>query len=184
MALRFGLPEVADLLARAGGAVSVTREEEFVAACARGDEETARRIRSERPDLPAALADAQLRLLPELAAQGCGEAVRAMVRLGWPIAVRAGDWDASALNHAVFRGDAALAKFLLEHGASWKEMHGHGDNVNGTLSWASRNRPHSQGDWVGCARALLDHGLPLDQADLDYGPDVTAFFSAERAGRR
>ena len=172
MALRFGLPEVADLLARAGGAVSVTREEEFVAACARGDEETARRIRSERPDLPAALADAQLRLLPELAAQGCGEAVRAMVRLGWPIAVRAGDWDASALNHAVFRGDAALAKFLLEHGASWTEEHGHGDNACGTLSWASRNEPVDGGDWIGCAEALVAHGMPGARPDPEGADSV------------
>lgn len=38
--------------------------------------------------------------------------------------VRGGDWDASALTHAVFRGDAAMAEFLLDHGVDWQLKHG------------------------------------------------------------
>ncbi len=165
LALRFGLPDVAKVLERAGAARDASPDERFIAACARGDEAEARRIQSGRPDLPGALSETQLRLLPELAAAGCGEAVRAMVRLGWPIAIRGGDWSASALNHAVFRGDAELARFLLAHGAIWTEEHGFGDNVCGTLSWASLNEPVEDGDWLGCAEALVAHGMPAARPD-------------------
>ncbi|WOH51473.1 hypothetical protein [Bradyrhizobium sp. sBnM-33] len=158
LALQFGLSEVAALLRE--GEPDISDEERFVAACARGDETEARAIRSRRPDLPSALPAAQFRLLPDMAAAGADDVVKLMVRLGWPIAVRGGDWDASALNLAVFRGDAALTRFLLEHGAEWSEQHGHGDNACGTLGWASCNEPVEGGDWAGCARALLDHGMP------------------------
>ena len=134
---------------------------------ARGDEAEARRIRSRRPDLPGTLRAAQLRALPDMTAEGGDEGARLMVKLGWPIAVRGGDWSASALNLAVFRGNAALTRFLLEHGASWSEEHGHGDNVCGTLCWASRNEPIEGGDWTGCARALLEHGMPGAKPDED-----------------
>jgi len=165
LALRFALPEVADLLGQTVAAQRISADERFLAACARGDEKTARRLQSEQSDFPAALSETQLALLPELAAQGCNTAVMLMVKLGWPIAIRGGDWKASALNHAVFRGDAQLTWFLLEYGADWKEEHGHGDNVCGTLSWASCNEPMARGDWAGCAEALLAHGLPPAQAD-------------------
>jgi ankyrin repeat protein len=165
VALQFGLTDVAKLLKEAGSGEPLSEEERFTAACAAGDETTARQIQARRPDLPKALPEAQLRLLPELAAIGHGGAVMLMVRLGWPIATRGGDWDASALNHAVFRGDAKLARFLLEHGASWKEQHGFGDNTCGTLSWASVNEPEGVGDWPGCAEALVAHGMPTAYPD-------------------
>jgi hypothetical protein len=161
-AQRFGLVEVAELL---GQGRSLSREDQFCAACARSDASAARAIQAARPDLPATLSQTQLCALPELAALGCAGAVRTMVELGWPIALKGGDWSASALNHAVFRGDAGLTRFLLEHGASWTEVHGHGDNACGTLSWASCNEPVEGGDWVGCAEALLAHGMPAAEPD-------------------
>jgi hypothetical protein len=160
LALRFGLTDVAALLRARIAVPELSDDERFVAACARGDEAEARSIGARRPDLPASLSPAQLRLLPDMAAAGADEIVRLMIRLCWPIAVRGGDWEASALNLAVFAGNAALTRFLLEHGAQWSEQHGHGDNACGTLSWASCNQPVEGGDWPGCARALLDHGMP------------------------
>jgi ankyrin repeat protein len=184
LALQFGLKDVADLLSRAGSGGLMSPAERFIAACAMTDETAARQILSERPDIISTLSAKQLRQLPELAAEGCREAVKLMVRLGWPVAVRAGDWEASALNHAVFRGEADLAQFLLEHGASWKEQHGFGDNACGTLSWASINEPAAGGDWLGCARALIAHGMPAGSRDPTH-PDAvvidgrTKWFSDE-----
>ena len=181
LARDYGLAEVAALLAPTGaGAVAPT--DELVAACACGDATTARDLLAREPDLLDRLSPLQLRQLPNLTQARAYDAVRLMVELGWPIAVRGGDWDASALNLAVFQGNAELARFLLEHGAAWDEEHGHGDNVNGTLSWASRNHDPDSGDWVGCARALVDHGMPLDRYG-DYSEEVAEFLDAERAKR-
>ena len=181
LAMQSGLREAAGLLERAGAGEALSVEELFLSACAAGDEPEARRILSADPGIFNRLSPLQLHLLPHLAAAGNHRAVRLMVELGWPIAVTGGDWNASALNHAVFRGDAALARFLLEHGASWQERHGHGGNVNGTLQWASRNRPHPEGDWVACAAALVDHGLPVLELDGDYSDEVSAYLAEQRS---
>jgi hypothetical protein len=170
LASQIGLTETVDLLRAYGAQESLSADDEFVAACARADAAEARRIQAGRPDLPRSLPEDQQRLLPDAAAWGSKAAVKVMVELGWPIDARGGDWDASALNHAVFDGDASLTAFLLAHGANWRDKQGFGDNVLGTLSWASVNEPTIpvKPDWVGCARALVAHGLPKAERDPSH----------------
>jgi ankyrin repeat protein len=167
LAMQVGLTDVVEVLRAAGVAEALAPDEAFVAACARTDAVEAQRIQVEHPDLPGSLPMELLRLMLDSAAWGSREAVMVMVERGWPIDVRGGDWDATALNHAVLRGDPELTGFLLAHGASWREEHGYGSDVLGTLSWASINEPTGIGtpDWEGCARALVAHGLPRAERD-------------------
>jgi hypothetical protein len=167
LAMQAGLTDAAELLRAAGVAEALTPDEAFVAACARADAIAAQRIQAQHPDLPSSLPADRLRLMPDATAWGSSEAVKVMVECGWPIDVRGGDWDATALNHAVFRGDPELTDFLLANGASWHEGQGYGSDVLGTLSWASVNEPTGIGDpdWNGCARALRAHGLPRVERD-------------------
>lgn len=185
-ALQNGLPEVAEALAQAGGGPAagetLAMEDQFVVACARADETEARRILAERPNIFQSLSDSQLRQLPQLMEGRATDAVKLLVKLGWPIAVQGGDWNASALNLAVFQGDAEMTRFLLEHGAAWTERHGFNDNVRGTLSWASRNHDPENGDWVGCAQALVEHGMPIDLQGT-YSDAVAEFFAAQQPRR-
>src|SRR5439155_11867003 len=127
LAMQYGLVEVAAALRAAGSADTLSPQDQFVAACARSDDTEARRILRQHPQIFDELTPLQLRLLPEMVTVRNVDAVRLMVELGLPIAVRGGDWDASALNIAVFQGDAELTRFLLESGASWEERHGHDD---------------------------------------------------------
>jgi ankyrin repeat protein len=186
-ALSAGLTEIATLLEQAGAREELSIEDAFVAACARCDETEAHRLLAEKPDMFEALGPQRLRYLPEMVWNGRDEAARLMVRLGWPITARGGDepFFGTSLNWAVLRGNASMTAFLLQHGASWTERHGYGDNVMGTLAWASLNHPGGVGDWAGCARALVAHGMPrahraiaprcveIDGRTLDFSEEVT-----------
>lgn len=175
-----GQTAVADVLRDAGAASAESPKDAFLAACARADPNAVAAMLADSPGLIGDLARHELRLLPELAAAGCNEAVQVMVGAGWPIAARGGDIDGSALNHAVFRGDGALAAFLLAHGARYDERHGYNDNVYGTLSFASRAETTPDGDWLACAQALIKSGAPLPDARYAFSDDVAAYFETLR----
>jgi ankyrin repeat protein len=194
LAMQTGLTDVADLLRQAGAAEPLTPADAFIAACARADLDAARAIQAQHPDLPASLPADRLRLLPDGAAWGNRGAVETMVSCGWPLDARGGDWDATALNHAVMRGDAPLVAFLLAHGADWREGNGYGSDVLGTLSWASVNESTiaADPDWPACARALKAHGLPpiapdpanplrvlIDDRPMRFSEAVTEILLAE-----
>jgi ankyrin repeat protein len=170
LALRMGVTEVAELLGDADASVMSDLREDFVAACAPADRAAVRHMLARYPGLIETLDPEQLRTLPELAAEGCDEAVRLMVEVGWPVGVRGGDIDGSA-----------LAAFLLTHGAHYDERHDYDDNVYGTLSCASRKAIAANGDWLGCAKALIESGAPVPEAHYLFADEVEAYFATWRS---
>jgi ankyrin repeat protein len=176
-----GRADVLDMLRGAGVEEQLTSEEAFIGACSRGDDGEARGILQCMPDVFSRLAPRQLESLPQRAAVGDLRAVRTMLAVGWPREVKSG-WDATALNLAVFQGDAEMARLLLDAGADWKTLHGFGDTVLGTLSFASRADDISDPaprDYVGCAAALIDHGVPVSVfGRYTFSPEVTDYLEA------
>ncbi|HEX4077008.1 MAG TPA: ankyrin repeat domain-containing protein [Candidatus Acidoferrales bacterium] len=179
-AMLYGRPDVAELLGEQAASEPLSEEDAFVAACARADADAARKLLAQNPSLTRNLSEEQLPQLPNLASQGNFPAVKVMVELGWPIGVTGGDWKASALNLAVFRGDALMADWLLSHGASWEEKHGFGGNVMGTLGYGSVENVvgYPEGDWLACAKTLVAHGMPLPPSSYEYSEAVEEYFDS------
>jgi Ankyrin repeats (3 copies) len=175
-----GLTAITERLLQAGAVAESQPGDAFLNACARADRADVQAILTEEPDLIGKLPPRSLRMLPELAAAGCDDAVRVMVEAGWPITERGGDIDGSALNQAVFRGNASLAAFLLAHGASYDEHHGYNDNVYGTLSFASIAETTPGGDWLACAKALIGAGSPIPEKRYNFPDDIAAYFQELR----
>jgi len=164
LARLFGREDIAELLEQAGAEEPLSQAEAFVAACSRADEDTARALLRDDPELITRLEEGLLTIMPQLAAIGRIDAVRTMLALGWPREVKTA-WQATALNLAIFAGDAAMTRLLLENGADWQTRHGYGDNALGTLSFASQADDLGEpapGDHAGCASALLEHGVPTE----------------------
>jgi ankyrin repeat protein len=177
-----GRTDVVECLLERGIDEPLTLEEQFLAACARGDDAAARAIQEQAPDIYSRLTAKQLGALPEQADTGNMQAVRTMLELGWPREAKAA-WRATALNLATMRGDPGMADLLLRYGADWRTPHGFGDNVLGTLSWASQNDvedPSAPRDYVGCAKALVAHSVPVPDGKYSFSEAVAEYFESVR----
>lgn len=178
-----GRTDVVEMLEALGVKEDLSEEETFIAACTRADKAAAERILDRQPDILARLTERQLQTLPILAGNGAMEAVRIMLALGWPREVKEREWSATALNKAVFQGDAAMVRLLLDEGADWQTVHGFGDNALGTLSFACQAdgiTGAAAQDYAGCARAMLEHGVPLSAfGKYTFSEDVSAYLRSE-----
>jgi ankyrin repeat protein len=183
-ALLNGREDLAALLISTGRTEPSSPIVAFVIACACGHLDAAQSMLTSDPALVSQLSQKQRRLLPELAAAGNIAGVRAMLKTGWPVETHAG-WDASALNLAVFNGNAEMTRLLLSHRANWAEPHGFGSNVMGTLSFASQSEDidHTHGgDYLGCAKALIEYGMPVPPEKLEYSDQIAEYFHSLRTG--
>lgn len=180
-AARTGRADVLAWLAPMGLHSPQDARERFLAACAAADETAARALLEEQPGLLASLPAQDLALLPEQAQRGAFASVRLMLALGWPVAVP-GPWQASALNQAAFRGDAAMVALLLQHGARWSERNGYGGTALGSCLHAGCNEPVPGGDYAQVLRLLLADGAPLPEDEEDELPAAMAAVLAELRG--
>ncbi len=169
LAARTGDVEIVAWLAARGPAAPAGPHDSFLAACAAADGTAARACLASNPGLMHELAADALRLLPDQAQRGRLASVRLMLSLGWPVAVP-GDWQASALNQAAFRGDASMVQLLLQHGARWHERNGYGGNAVGSCLHAACNEPQPEGDYAAVLSLLLADGAP-PPVDDDTLPD-------------
>jgi ankyrin repeat protein len=169
-AMHAGDRESTALLATRAPLPRLDPTEAFVAACAAADEPAARAHLAVEPEAIRCLPAHQLRLLPDQAQRGRIESVRLMLELGWPVDVR-GDWNASALNQAAFRGDAPMVRLLLGHGARWHEPNGFGGDALGSCLHAASNQPLPESDHAAVFALLLADGAPAPE-DKDALPEA------------
>jgi len=132
---------------------------QLTAACASGDEATAKALLASNPRLASELDDDDRWMLAHAARDNNNQAVRLMLEAGWPPDAR-GQHNGTALHWACFHGNAAMARDLLQHGAP---VNVKGDEYSATpLGWArhgSVNGWHSNtGDYEGTIEALLAAG--------------------------
>jgi ankyrin repeat protein len=167
-ALRCGETEALCLLTAGAALPPLSPEQAFLAACAAADGPRAHAALQAQPGLLRRLGHAGLHLLPDQAQRGRLASVRLMLELGWPVDVP-GDWQASALNQAAFRGDARMVELLLAHGARWFERNGYGGDALGSCLHAACNEPVAGGDYAEVFRLLLADGAPPPE-DLDELP--------------
>jgi len=127
-----------------------------MAACGRGDAETARTLAS--PDLVASLDPTDTSLLPEAASRGHVDVVVACIAAGFPVDT-VDESGATALHHAAIHGRAGLVRELLRRGADHR-IHDR-EHAATAIGWACFGADHVSepgGDYEETVKALLQAG--------------------------
>jgi len=172
IAARMARGDVLDLFERRGFKVALQGDDAFLAACARADEASARRIAADDPAVVQRLQAQNTGLLVDFAGSGNTAAVRLMLDLGFDIGARRTNpsWSAgeTALHVAAWRGHLDMVKLLIERGAPLEATHRSGATP---LAVALRALVE-QSEWtpneysIEIAQALLKAGARLESVKL------------------
>lgn len=139
-------------------------------ACELGDEAVLEKFLSGHPEGVSALPEADKRRLPNAAQNNNAQAVRLMLRAGWPVDAT-GEMGATALHWAGFNGNAEMAREILQfHPALELKSREYEGTALGWAIFASGNGSRRKNtDYAGTVRALLDAGavIPRNAEDLE-----------------
>ena len=171
-AARMARADVLDLFERRGFAVELHGDDAFLAACARSDEASARRIVASDPSTVRRLQAQNSGLLVDFAGSGNTGAVRLMLDLGFDVGAQRSDppWmrGETALHVAAWRGRLETVKLLIERGAPLDAAGRSGatplDDTLRALVEQSEWTPNEYS--IEIAHALLHAGARIESAKL------------------
>lgn len=169
LAALYGNHDIALRLVARGAKDELSRLEQFIAACARGDAAGAHARLEAEPSLRAELRPEHHRMLHRPAESGNAAVLATMLSCGFDPDARDKD-RVTPLHRAAMAGHVAAVRVLLASGA---DVHAMDDMFSATpLVWAVEGRGHPQGDadHVGVARLLIAAGSSVEWQPPEGAP--------------
>jgi hypothetical protein len=123
-----------------------------------GDEAIFGALLAKRPNLIETLSDEERRQLPDAAQNNNADAVRLMLKAGWPVDAR-GEYDMTSLQWASWHGNAGMVREILRHHPKLDLICEHQITALGSALHGSENSWHRDtGDYAATVEALIDAG--------------------------
>jgi ankyrin repeat protein len=172
LAARMARADVLDLFKKRGFSADLRGDDAFLAACARGDAATARRLVAADPELIQRIQAQNEALLIDFAGTDNTAALALILDLGFDVRVarKTPDWlvGVTALHVAAGRGLLANAKLLIERGAPLEAKNTRGCTPLGVaVRCFEQQSEWTPNDYIpAIAQALIDAGANVESAGM------------------
>jgi ankyrin repeat protein len=143
----------------------------FIAACERGDVETAQTLLRDFPNIVGSLPEQDQRLLVAAAWDNDLRAVRLMLDAGFDPQVQGGE-NMTALHSAAFHGFSQVVKLLLQHNPPLAARNQYGGTPLGTAIYGAVHSWRHDGDFPVTVEALIEAGSTIDPNWLPSGNEA------------
>lgn len=175
LAVRYGQPVVAELLARRCNPADLSLADRFVGALMMGDGDRARAMLIDDPGLMRTLSDQDRAILVDAAIRNRLDAVRLMLSVGFDPGVR-DELGATALHHAAWRGYREMVEVLIDADAPLDLRSTSYDAT--PLQWAAHGslagRASSDEEYGAVAAALVKAGAGTDGVAPEHASPAVA----------